>query len=147
MAKKRAKKQTLVLELPDYIDLSDFKSIGRDVIEFIQKRAIDENTGFNPDTGRNKRFPKYTKAYAALKGSSKSDVNLILSSDMFNAMDVTKVQPRARRVEIGFTDSEQNAKAAGNQLGSYGRDPDPKKARYFMGITKTDLEAILDKYK
>jgi len=142
-----ARKQTLVLEIPDYVDPSDFTSIGRDVIEFIQKRAIDDNTGFNPASGRNKRFPKYSKAYALKKGTSEGNVDLVLSADMFSAMDVTKVQPRARRVEIGFTDATENAKAEGNQLGSYGRDPDPKKARYFMGISKSDLNAILDKYK
>lgn len=142
-----ASKQRLILDIPDYINPDDLKSIGRDVIEFIQTRAIDKNTGFNPETGRNKRFPKYTEAYAKRKGTSEGNVDLTLSADMFNAMDVTKVQPRARRIEIGFTDATENAKAEGNQLGSYGRDPDPKKARYFMGISQSDLNSILDKYK
>jgi hypothetical protein len=142
-----AKKQILIIDIPETIDPVDYKNIGQDVINFIQKRAIEENTGFNPDTGRNKRFPKYSPKYAAMKGVGLSDVDLVMSSDMFNAMDVTKVMPRARRIEIGFTDEEQNAKAEGNQLGSYGREPNPKKARPFMGLTKADLNRILDKYK
>lgn len=142
----RVPKQTLVLKIPEGIDPSDFTSIGRDVIEFIQKRSIDEGVGFNPETGRNKRFPKYSKAYAAFKGQS--NVDLVLSADMFSAMDVTNVKPRVREVEIGFTDSTQNAKAHGNQIGSYGKPVgDPKKARPFMGLTMSDYQKIVDKYK
>jgi len=141
----RVPKQNLILELPEDIDPADFKRIGEDVIKFIQERAID-GVGFNPDTGRNKRFPGYTKQYAALKGQS--SVDLIFDGDMFNAMDVTNIQPRARRIEIGFTDSQQNAKAHGNQTGSYGKPSgDPRKARPFMGLTKADLDEILDKYR
>ena len=132
--------------IPEGIDPVDFKSIGRDVIEFIQKRAIDQNTGFNPETGRNMKFPKYSKEYAARKGQSA--VDLVLSADMFNAMDVTNVKPRAREVEIGFTDSTENAKAHGNQTGSYGKPSgDPSKARPFMGLTQADFNRILEKYK
>lgn len=136
-------KQRLKVEIPEYIDPKDYKRIGRDIITYIQQRAID-GTGFNPETGRTKKFPGYTKKYAEKKGQT--NVDLILDGDMFNAMDVTKINSGS--IEIGFTDSEENAKAHGNQTGSYGKpSPDPSKARYFLGLTKKELEDILEDYK
>lgn len=139
--------QRVRIEIPEDFSSEEKLSIGRSIIEFIQERAIEKNTGFNPDTGRNKKFPKYTKEYAAKKGSSATDVNLVLSADMFNAMDVLSVSKGA--VTIGFENgTPENGKAEGNQLGTYGqKSPIPGKARPFLGIQKNDLERIISEYE
>ena len=136
--------QRVKIELPEGLGPSERESIGLDIISFIQERSI-QGIGFNPETGRNKRFPNYTKEYARFKGADISDVDLILSGDMFNAMQVLSNRPR--QIVIGFENgTKENDKAEGNQLGSYGKEPDPKKARPFLGLTKKDLEAILENY-
>lgn len=100
--------------------------------------------GFNAETGRNKQFPSYSAAYAKRKGST--SVDLTLSADMFAALKVLSTDPRS--ILIGFENgSDENAKAEGNQRGTYGqKTPIPGKARPFLGISRSDLETILDKY-
>ena len=133
------------IDLPPGYSPTERGQIAQDILEFIQDRAIGSNTGFNPDTGRNKKFPKYSKEYAAKKGASRGDVDLILSGDMFTEMKV--LSQSSTSVLIGFENgSEENAKAEGNQTGSYGRSPDSSKARPFLGLTKADLNRILAKY-
>lgn len=138
-----AKQQKFRFDVPKGISPADRRRIGLDVITFIQEKAINENSGYNAATGRYKRFPQYTKAYAKKKRTSPSNVDLVLSAAMFNAMDV--VNQRSGSVTIGFNDPSQEGKAEGNQLGSYGRSPNPKKARPFLGISKTQLAAIIDR--
>ena len=133
------------IDLPEDLPPSVREAIGRDILRHIQERAINENKGFNPDTGRDKKFPGYSKEYAKAKGSSRSDVDLILSGDMFSAMDI--LSHKKGSLLIGFRNgTDENAKAEGNQIGSYGRSPDPSKARPFLGLTKKDLDEIVKRY-
>jgi len=137
--------QKVRIDIPPGFDAKTRLSIGRDIIEFIQTTAIEKNKGYNPATGDLKKFPKYTKKYADKKGTSVDNVDLVLSSEMFNAMDVLSTKPDS--LLIGFENgTNENAKAEGNQLGSYGREPNPKKARPFLGIREIDLNRILKKY-
>jgi len=139
--------QKIRIDIPEGYSPDERLSIGRSIIQFIQERAINENTGFNPDTGRNKKFPRYTKEYAAKKGTSQGNVDLTLSADMFNALDVLSTDSSS--VLIGFQNGTvENAKAEGNQLGTYGQpEPIPSKARPFLGIQKSDLSSILREYE
>lgn len=142
-----AKQQKFKIDFPEGLTDKIKLSITRDVIEHIQRRAIEENRGFNPDTGREFKFSKYSKEYAAKKGVSRGDVDLVNSSDMFNAMEILKIQKDSAL--IGFqSGSKENAKAEGNQLGTYGQpSPIPGKARPFLGIPKKVLDEIVSKYK
>lgn len=137
--------QRVRIDLPDDLDPATREQIGRDILEYIQKRAIEQNKGFNPDTGREKKFPKYSKEYAKRKGAALSDVDLILSGDMFTEMDIISHQKGS--ILIGFENgTKANAKAEGNQLGSYGGSPNPSKARPFLGLTKKALDEIVKRY-
>ena len=140
-----AKWKKISISLPKGYSPSERREIGQQIVEFIQDRAIKDNTGFNRDTGRNKRFPKYSKEYAEkVKRTSRSNVDLILSGDMFSDLKVLNDSPSS--VTIGFDDPDVFGKAEGNHKGSYGGKPDSSKARPFLGLTKTDLNKILSKY-
>jgi len=61
---------------------------------------------------------------------------------MLEAMDVLSTAPDS--ILIGYrNNTEENAKAEGNQKGSYGRSPDSSKQRKFLGVTKSELNTIL----
>jgi hypothetical protein len=86
----------------------------------------------------------YTKEYADFKGTSVSDVDLTLSEEMLDAIQYFPSKSSAGLIVIGYkAGTKVNAKAEGNQIGSYGRSPNPKKARPFLGITRADLLGLL----
>jgi len=130
--------------LPERYSKQDRQAIASEIIDHIRERS-QSGVGINPDTGRNKRFVRYSKEYAKFKGVSRSDVDLTLSDTMLRDMRLLSDKPDS--LLIGFQNgTESNAKAEGNQIGSYGRSPDPSKARPFLGITQADLRRILEKY-
>lgn len=139
--------QKIKIVIPPGYTPDERLSIAQDIIELIQTKAIDDNTGYDKNTGRNRKFPKYTAAYAKAKGSDRGDVNLVLSSDMFN--DMKMLNQTSQSVTIGFeAGSLSNAKAEGNQKGTYGqKKPIAGKARPFLGISQTELNRILAKYE
>jgi phage gpG-like protein len=138
--------QKVKITIPKGFSPSERLDIARDVITYIQERAINRNKGFNPDTGREKKFPRYSKEYAKKKGSSPGDVDLVLSAEMFNAMKM--LTSTSESITVGFdAGTKENAKAEGNQKGTYGKSsPIPGKARPFLGLTQAALKEILDKY-
>lgn len=140
-----AKQQKFRFDVPKDLTPAERRRIGMDVITFIQEMAISEHKGFSQDTGRYRRFPYYTKSYAKKKGTSPSNVDLILTSEMFNSMEV--LADRSGSITVGFPAGEINGKVEGNQIGSYGRDPNPKKARPFLGISRAELTKIIDKIR
>ena len=122
-------------------DEDDRERIAGEVIKHIIKRA---KSGLKPTRGK---FPKYTKAYAAFKGVSRSDVDLTLDDNMLNAMRLLKSSPGNLKI-VYKEGSKENGKADGNIRGTYGKPkPIPGKARPFLGINKTALQAIIKKYK
>lgn len=139
-----AEHQFVRIKIPKGYDPSDFKDIGQDIITLIRDRC-DEGVGVKR-SGRSFRtydFPDYTPEYQRKTG--KRNVDLKLSEDMLSSIRVLEAEDDA--VIIGFKEgSKENAKAEGNQIGSYGRKPDPKKARRFLGITKEELDAVLAVY-
>lgn len=95
----------------------------------------------------NKKFPAYSKKYADRKNVGVSDVDLILSGEMLESIQL--LNHKSGEIIIGFdkTDKELNGKAEGNILGSYGREPNKKKARDFLGMPKDELEILFDSFE
>jgi len=117
-----------------------------EVIDFIVDRS---KKGKDKD---NKSFPGYSQSYVKSQdfknaGKSKNKVNLTLSSEMLNSIELLKHKPGEIVVGFDKSDEDLNNKAEGNILGTYGKDtPNPKKARDFLGIAKKDLNKILSNY-
>ena len=144
--------QKVTIPIPEDLGPSERESLGKDIVEFIRQRT-ESGTGIK-ETARgvkNVSFPAYSKTYIdsldfKIAGKSKNKVNLTLSGDMLIALDV--LSTRKGEVTIGFQPgSEENDRAEGNILGSYGGSPNPKKARNFLGIAPEDLDALLQNYQ
>ena len=94
------------------------------------------------------KFPPYSKDYVKsldfkIAGKSKGDVNLQLSGDMLAAIEL--LNSKRGSLTIGFErGSEENARAEGNILGSYGKSPKKSRARDFLGIEKSKLRELID---
>jgi hypothetical protein len=58
---------------------------------------------------------------------------------------ISLLKDRRDRLEIGFkkSDPDENARAEGNILGSYGGEPNEKRARDFLGISEVELRKII----
>lgn len=95
------------------------------------KEAILSNTADGKTSVKNGKWkrsltPEYKKRKA--EESSVGFANMELTGDMLDALD-TYVDGRRVAIEIRGDEAD---KAEGNLLGSYGRSPDPGKAREFM---------------
>lgn len=136
-----AKWQRFSVEVPKGLNPEMREAFADDVIKHIYERSKKNKSA----TGGS--FPMYTKKYAEQKGSSRTNVNLVLSDTMLKAMKL--ISHKSGKLLIGYSNgSTQNAKADGNQRGTYGQSaPIPGKARKFMGITKKDLRVIEKKYQ
>lgn len=112
------------------------------IVERIVNRTVKEGRDRYGD-----KFPKYSDSYKEsldfkIAGKSKSKVDLQLSGDMLAALKVLDVTSRS--VLIGYDKgAEENGRVEGNRLGSYGGDPNPKKARDFLGLTDDELRKIV----
>lgn len=135
--------QKISLPIPSKTTRDERVAIADDVIEFIRSRTED---GLDK---RGKKFKKYSKEYIKsldfnIAGKSPGEVNLKLSGDMLAALKL--LRQTENKIVIGYEqDSEENDRAEGNILGSYGGDPDPKKARDFLGIDKEVFAEIVAK--
>ena len=137
-----AEQQKLAIPVPPGLNADERFAIGDAVIDFI----IDRTEKGKMANGR--PFKKYSKEYIKslefeIAGKKKTPVNLTLSGDMLAAIQV--LRNKRNEVVIGFRKgSEENAKAEGNQTGSYGQpSPQPKFARPFLDIAKKHLAAII----
>ncbi len=140
------KQQKFTLKLPDGYSKAEQEAIATEVIDFI----IDRTQKKNKDK-RNRDFKPYSKEYAGsldfkIAGKSKNKVDLTLSEEMLNELKLVK--NRLGEVEIGYDGrrSKLNGKVEGNILGTYGQKKSTGKARDFLGITKKDLDTILENY-
>lgn len=95
----------------------------------------------------NKKFKKYSEEYADRKGVGRNDVDLILSGEMIESLEL--VSHKNGEIVIGYKDpsDELAGKVEGNRTGSYGKGPDPKKARDFLGIDKDELDILLESFR
>lgn len=94
-------------------------------------------------------FPGYSKDYIKSldfknAGKSKGRVDLQLSGDMLAAMKL--INHKNGKLTIGFErGSEENAKAEGNILGTYGQQsPIKGKKRDFLGIEDKKLRELIN---
>ncbi len=140
--------QKFTISIPKGYDSDERRSIGLDIIERIIDRTKagkdKENKDFSGAAG--KYSDEYKKSFEYKLAGKGSTVNLSLSGEMLNAMEI--LDNTDGELTIGYRDGDKfnNAKAEGNILGSYGRDPNPSKARDFLGITDGEVENILKKY-
>jgi hypothetical protein len=111
------------------------------IVERIVNRTVKEGVNW-----RGKAFPEYSESYQKsldfkIAGKGKK-VDLQLSGDMLAALKILKVTQKS--ITVGYdAGTEENARAEGNILGSYGGEPNRKKARDFLGISNTDLIKII----
>lgn len=136
--------QRVTIRIPVEYGPEDRQSIGRAIVKFIRKRTKD---GLDKN---NRPFARYSKSYIQslnfkIARKSKGDVNLVQSGDMLGALDVLSDAPG--RITIGFErGSLENGIADGNIRGTYGHSYQVGPRRDFLGITKSDLQSILDQF-
>ncbi len=138
------KHQFFEIAIPKGLSASDRETLGDDIIDFIRERTKDGKSW------RNRDFAGYSESYVnslnfKIAGKSKKDVNLTQSGDTLGALTV--LDHRDGRIRIGFEKgSQENGIADGNIRGTYGHSKQVGPKRDFLGITKTDLSRILDKF-
>jgi hypothetical protein len=122
------------------LDEDETLEVADAVIDFIAKRS---RKGYDMDGDR---FVSYTKDYAKKTGKNRRSVDLTMSKEMLDAIKILSVNKNGD-VWIGYErGSDENAKADGNQRGTYGQPkPIPGKARPFLGIRDDELAKIIDK--
>jgi hypothetical protein len=142
--------QTFKIDLSDYELTRDQR---REVADLAIERIYDRsNKGKHLDKNFEhvEPMPKYSAAYEAsldfkIAGKKKGGKpNLQLSGDMLASIRLLK--DRRDEITIGFlaSDKENNGKAEGNMLGTYGTDtPNAKKARRFLGLTPREIKLII----
>lgn len=137
--------QFVTIKIPKGYNADDFEAIGSDIVQFIRDRcAVGVGVRRRGSGFTTYDFPEYTEQYAAKKGSRK--VDLRLSDEMLDSIEVLSVDEGT--VTVGFHEGDPiNGKAEGNQIGSYGGEPNAKRARRFLGVTRDELEAILGAYE
>ena len=118
-------------------------AIAQDIIDYLIERTR-EGKGEG-----GKKFPGYSDSYKksldfsiAGKGST---VDLTLTGEMLDSLAI--LNEKSGELVIGYEkDDEVNGRAEGNILGSYGGDPNPKRARNFLALTDKEIRAILARY-
>ena len=133
--------QKIDVEVPSDFKPAQRRELGDLIIEHIYDRT---NSGKDKN-GR--KFPGYSESYVKSLdfkngGKSKGNVNLQLSGDMLAAIEL--LSDKRGNIRIGFEKgSDENAKAEGNILGSYGGEPNSKRARDFLGVESRKLKELI----
>lgn len=137
--------QKVKLQIPEDLDKSEREEVAQAFVDqMVENASNGVGVKSNGDSFSRKKFPGYSKKYEELKGSSQ--VDLTLSGEMLSALKVISTKKGA--VIIGFDNgSEANAKAEGNITGSYGKSPNPKKARNFLGLIPKEIRDIVNSIK
>jgi len=136
------------------IDIKVRKSLGpreREAVALAIISEIKRKTASGVDW-KDKPFDGYSESYIdsldfKAAGKSPGNVNLELSSEMMNSIQV--LSSKAGQIRIGFDkgDAKLNAKVEGNRLGTYGqKKPILGKARDFLGIKRDVLKEIQDRF-
>lgn len=127
--------------LPKDYDDDDAQTVAEEILNFIVERT---KKGKGSD-GVN--FPEYSPLYKASDafklGGKSSTVNLTLSGEMLDSLEV--LEAKRGKIVFGFAkDSDMNGRADGNCRGSYGTSKDdPSKARNFMELSGKELAKII----
>ena len=140
-----ASQQKFTLTVPEGYDEDSRRTIGEEAIKVIiarSKAGKDKNGS---------KFAGYSASYIdsfdfKLGGKSKGNVNLTLSNEMLNSLEIIETSKGEIVIGIPKDDILNNAKAEGNILGTYGqKSPIRGKARDFMGLSSKEKESILSK--
>lgn len=124
------------IKIPSGLSSSRKEELAMALLSAIQFNA---KSGYDKDGNR---FVKYNKDYAEEKGVGVRDVDLTLSGEMLDALKILKIGPDY--VDVGYDGrTKVSGKAEGNILGSYGRTPNPEKARDFLGLPEKAIKEIL----
>lgn len=136
--------QKIRIDIPEEIGPSEREAIGEEMVSLMVSKAKDGIGVTGSERFRNKNFPKYTPQYEKFKGQK--NVDLTLSGEMLDALQV--LSHKKGSILIGFENgSIENDKAEGNITGSYGKTPNPKKARNFLGLTASEIKEIVRNYE
>jgi hypothetical protein len=127
--------------LPRTIKPKDRVRIAEVIIDLIITRSA---AGYDKN---NELFPEYSEKYAELKGVGVKDVDLILSGEMLESLELVK--QGAGYVTIGYKKPSKDlaGKIEGNRLGSYGGEPNEDRARDFLGISSDELDVLIGAYQ
>jgi hypothetical protein len=124
------------------------RAIARDLVSYIRDRTKEGKGpgGKEWSGGAGKYSDEYKKSLEFKIAGKDSTVDLTLSGDMLDSMDVLSTE--GNKIRIGFENgSDENARADGNIRGTYGQDrPIPGKARPFLDLTPDEVKAVLEKY-
>lgn len=139
----------LEIELPDNLKPNQRQAIAQEVIDFIVERT-QKGQDVKEKEWEGKRG-EYTKGYAdsldfKIAGKSKTKVDMTLSSEMLNDLEIIK-QGKGKIV-VGYSrGNASRGKAEGNILGTYGNStPRRGKSRPFLGISGKKLVEIVTPY-
>lgn len=113
------------------------EEIGQAIIDKIKERT---DAGNKLGGGK---FKKYSKEYIdslgfKAHGKDKNDVNLRLTGDMLETMDI--IAQSRNIVKLGWRDETQNAKAFNHQTG------DTVPARPFFGLSNSEIKALKSEF-
>jgi len=136
----------LRIKVPKELKGIDKVEIGYRIIDFIQERTREGlNVYGRPWSPKNEKSAgKYTKEYAKEKGYS-DPVDLEDTGAMLDAIKYFK--GKKGEIIVGYKKgTKQERKAEGNIIGSYGRAPNPRKARPFLDILQKDVNKIVKDY-
>lgn len=125
------------IEIPKFLKPKERELLAESVIEFIRLRTLEGKDK------NNRKFAKYSKAYAERKGVSRDSVDLFLSGELLE--ELKPLSHKSGEIVIGYDkgNDELNGKAEGNILGTYGNSTPVTKGRDYLGITKKDLSSIV----
>lgn len=122
------------------------EAIGEAILNRIRERSQSgQGVSFSGNRARPVTLKTpYSKEYAdsldfKAFGKSRSNVNMTLTGDMLNLMDIKR--QNGNSITIGWNDSTENAKAFNHSTG----DTVPR--RPFFGVSKTELSDIKKEFK
>src|SRR3990167_434655 len=133
--------QKIRIEIPEEIGPYEREAIASEMVDLMVSKA-KEGVGirWEGERARPRKFPAYTERYEKFKGQK--NVDLTLSGEMLDALQV--LSHKKGSILIGFENgSQENDKAEGNITGSYGKSPNPRRARNFLGLTASEIRSIV----
>ena len=132
-----------MIKIPEQYNQRTAKTIANDLLEFIVDRT---KQGKGKD---GKDFPDYSKTYKEsvdyrIAGKD-GTVDLTLSGEMLDSLTV--LSAGRGQIVLGYPEGDpNNGKAEGNILGSYGGQPNKKRARNFLDLSEKEIASILKDY-
>jgi len=125
-------RQFEVIRIPNTLNAEDREQLGNEIVRFIidrTRKGLDKNNV--PFRGYSENY----KDHIDFQNAGKSNrVNLTLTGEMLNTLEVQAHGPGF--IRIGFSDTDSNDKAF------YSRE----KGRDFLGISAKDLQLLLTKF-